>query len=396
MTRLGSMVAVLLLVACESTPAVDAGTDAGADAFVPWTGPGCDPVSGIECDGDWAGQCFPLCTETECCSPQEGTFRCVARGADGACPASNIWVDESKIDENQIAVEWRYFAEDDCSLVEGCVGAAGWRRLLRFGTWTPNTGTADLFLGVPRDDVEQFVYSACHDHYHFEGYAEYELRQSDGTVAATGHKQAFCLLDFYRYPEEDDRGAYYTCENQGIQRGWQDVYEADLDCQWVDVTDVDPGEYTLHIALNTNRALLESSYDDNEADVLVQIPADEPVDVTAACPLYRSGADRDCAWTREAMHACTAGQTVTVGCSAACGRGSCEGDTVLRACEAANDPTCTGRHALASNDDSGCDDEDTCSELTFPCPESGSFVVFTGGYDTDDTESSCTVAVTME
>ncbi|MCB9596819.1 MAG: hypothetical protein H6719_29115 [Sandaracinaceae bacterium] len=394
------LVLALCLIGCDSAPPAvdgggmdaaiaDSGSDAGVDAGPPWSGPGCNPTDGIECDGDWTDRCDPGCAATECCAPVGGSFSCVARTEDGACPAANIWVDADRIAD---AVEWRYFPEDDCAIAEGCVAAPGWRRLLRFSTWTPNTGDADLFLGVPDDSVPYFVYSECHMHYHFNGYAEYELRAGDGSVAATGHKQAFCLLDFYRYPEEDERGVVYDCDNQGIQTGFQDVYGSDLDCQWVDVTDVTPGDYTLHIELNTAHALLESNYDDNSTDVTVTIPEDVVMDVTAPCDRPRTGPDRDCGWTRESMRTCTPGATMTVGCSAACGAGLCTGDTVMRICPT-DDPTeCNARDAIAVNDESGCTDADSCSQTVFTCPDSGSYVVLTGHYDTAFPDSTCTVA----
>lgn len=402
------VLSALLTIACDGG---GGGADAGGmDAALPpdsgppdsgpvWTGPGCSETLGIECDGDWTGQCATPCAASECCSPQEGRFRCVPRGEGGSCPAANIWVDADRIRDSatgqeHTTVQWRFFPEGDCALVEGCVEAPGWRRLLRFGTWTPNTGEADLYLGRPADEPP-FVYSGCHDHYHFNGYAEYELRNGDGSVAAEGHKQAFCLLDFYRYPGTDDTGWHYDCDNQGIQRGWQDVYDENLDCQWVDVTDVTPGEYTLHIALNVDRALLESSYDDNTADITVTIPEDLPVDVTQACASPREGVARDCGWTAGSSYTCTPGSTIDAGCSAACGRGSCTGDTVLRVCDtsalrAAND--CAGRAVLDENDDSGCSRSDVCSNTSFTCPESGQFVVYWGGYESADASATCTIA----
>ena len=411
---------LLLCVGCgdDSAPAdagTDAGTDAspdagfdggfdgGTDASLPDTSTpdamrpdaaieGCDLVSGVECDGDWAGRCAPECGVDECCSPQSGRFECVPRDAEGACPAANIWVDTTRI-EGLTRVEWQFFPDDDCALFEGCVAAPGWRRLLRFATWTPNTGEADLYLGVPDDMAEHFTYSECHGHYHFDSYAEYELRADDGSVVAEGHKQAFCLLDFYRYPgEDDDRGAVYGCDDQGIQRDWQDVYGEALDCQWVDVTDVPAGDYVLHIALNTEHILLESDYTDNEADVTVTIPDDVDIDITTACAGAEEGHRRECGWARQDTYDCTAGEMVTVACSETCGLGSCTGDTILRACEASFDPTCSGRHILASNDDSGCNRRDLCSRIELTCPASGSIVVFTGSYDPTEA-STCNVAV---
>jgi hypothetical protein len=407
--RLVTLALVLSVVGCGDDDGPAGSPDGGMDSAVPdagppdsgppdagppdagaWIGEGCDPATGIECDGHWEGRCTPECDDDACCAPVGGSFRCMPREADDACPAADIWVDEGRALAS-ISVEWRFFPDGDCAMVEGCVSGTGWRRLLLFDTWTPNTGTADMYIGPPEDMPSYFVYSECHDHHHFETYAAYQLRDGAGAVVADGHKQAFCLLDFYRYPGEDDRGAHYDCDDQGIQRGWQDVYGTDLDCQWVDVTDVVPGDYDLEIALNTEHVLLESDYGNNVASIAVTIPEDVDPDVTLDCPGARMDPQRSCGLVREGLHTCTAGEMITVGCSAACGLGSCEGDTVLRACEVAHDPTCTVRRALAWNDDSGCSGDDVCSQIMFTCPADGQYVVFTGGYDTT-VPSTCTVA----
>jgi hypothetical protein len=375
----------------------DAGFDAGAPDGGPVTPEGCNPDGGIECDGDWTGRCMATCGVGECCSPQGGRFECVARDTEGNCPAADIWVDEERINSSSVDVEWQYFEADDCAIVEGCVDAAGWRRLMRFPTWTPNTGGADLFLGRPADMASYFEYSSCHGHYHFNSYAQYELEGADGSVVATGHKQAFCLLDYYQYPGTDGRGAVYNCSNQGIQRDWQDVYGQHLDCQWVDVTDVEPGDYTLRIDVNFDHILNESDYTNNTASVTVTVPPDtEATDVTMACATVTSSADRDCGLTREAVHSCTPGATVSVGCSSVCGLGSCTGDPFIRVCAASDDPGCTGRRAIASNDDSGCGAGactagDCCSRTSFTCPAGGSYVVFYGPYRSSSA-ATCTIA----
>jgi hypothetical protein len=356
------------------------------DAAVP---EGCDPVSGIECDGDWLGRCTPECAATECCSPQDGVFTCAPRDDAGACPAPDLFVDESKVTDNY-AVEWQYFPEGDCAIVEGCVVASGWRRLLRFDTWTPNTGTADMYLGPPSDTIDYFEYSACHAHYHFNTYAEYELRGTAGELAATGHKQAFCLLDFYRYPGTDSSGAVYDCGNQGIARGWQDVYGRDLDCQWVDVTDVPAGDYALRIAINTAHILLESNYENNVVEIPVTIPPDSSSDPTTPCARDGQGVDRDCGFTDGGDFTCTPGATVRLGCATACGVGSCEGDTVLRVCEGSEH--CGSRGALGNNDDSGCREGDVCSQVRFTCPASGAYNVLWGAYRTGES-ATCTLGV---
>ncbi|MCB9595512.1 MAG: hypothetical protein H6719_22520 [Sandaracinaceae bacterium] len=385
----GGMDAAAIDAGAEDAGLVDAGlddaglVDAGPQDASVWVGPGCDPVHGIECDGDWTGRCDPACAATECCSPQYGEFTCVARDADGACPAADIWFDASRI-TGRYDFGWREFESADCAIAESCVDGTGWRRLLRFATWTPNTGTADLYLGNPAEMPELFTFSPCHDHFHFDTYARFELRDLDGAVVAPGHKQATCLLDTVTYPDADIRGALYTCDNQGIQRGWQDVYYETLDCQWVDVTDVPPGDYVLHVEINYEGMLLESDYTNNVADVPITV---RPDDVTSPCPpSIRNGSNRNCGLRREGTFTCTPGARIEVGCSALCGLGECTGDAFLRVCDPARDPGCDTAFALASNDNSYCDMElcglggDCCPRAELDCPASGEIVVFTGSY----------------
>ena len=71
-------------------------------------------------------------------------------------------------------------------------------------------------------------------------------------MIAAGHKQAFCLVDIenWAWPELGNGDPTYTCINQGISVGWLDVYDRFLDCQWIDVTGVPYGDYTLRIEVN--------------------------------------------------------------------------------------------------------------------------------------------------
>jgi hypothetical protein len=309
----------------------------------------------------------------------------------GECPIPDLTV----LPERAAAtarVEWQYFSADHCALVEECVVAEGWRRLLRFDTVTPNIGTGDMRLGAPTDANPSFVYSMCHDHYHFQGYADYRLLAADGTEAGSGHKQAFCLLDSEQYITDDPtvrRSERYTCDNQGIQRGWADNYDASLDCQWIDVTEVEAGDYMLRITINGERALTELDYDNNVAEVMVTIPEDAPdPDPTTACTGTETGAWRNCGFTPEATaRTCTPGEELYVGCGMACGLGTCVDDPVLRVCE--GDGACGARAALASDDDS-CGNY--CPRARITCPASGTFTVLTGNFD-PAVAYTCEVAV---
>jgi len=163
------------------------------------------------------------------------------------------------------------FAADDCAVMEGCVGGAGTRILLRFDTVTANRGSGDLVVGVPPPPGESnavFQWSPCHMHHHVANYASYELIDTTGTVL-TARKQSFCLED----GEQVQPGAPptgYSCLNQGISRGWADVYSRYLPCQWIDVTDLPSGTYTLRIVVNPVHTIPESDYDNNVFTASVQ------------------------------------------------------------------------------------------------------------------------------
>jgi hypothetical protein len=164
---------------------------------------------------------------------------------------------------------------------------------------------------------------------------------------------------------------------------------------------VPPGNYTLRIAINYERAIPELSYDNNTVDVPVTVPGEAmPGDPLLACPSAMMGTGRDCGWSRAgAVRTCTPGLAVEVGCAARCTLGSCTGDSMLRICD--GDVACTSRDAIAANDDfcSGampaactCGTDTLCSYTTFTCPASGRYSVLTGSY-ASGSAYTCTLAV---
>lgn len=191
------------------------------------------------------------------------------------------------IDEDRIATsaltEFKIFTgdEDDCAVVEGCVNEPGERLLLRFDLATPNIGTADMVLGKPKEATGLFEFSPCHGHYHFSGYALYELFDEFGNPVVDGRKQAFCLEDSEPIDPNDPKAgkAKYWCGHQGISAGWLDVYTRDLDCQWLDITDVPAGLYELRVTVNPDRDLTEANYDNNEASIFLTLDDEGVIDV---------------------------------------------------------------------------------------------------------------------
>ncbi|GEM_PF-6956326 len=180
----------------------------------------------------------------------------------------DLTIDAQRL-QSSVIIRTKVFKPGDCAVFEGCVGGSGKRKLLRFDVATPNIGDADLFLGSPVNNP-LFSFSQCHRHYHFNGYANYELLNAAGTNVLTGHKQAFCLMDYSRY-DPSAGPAQYTCSYQGISAGWQDVYGSYLDCQWLDITGIAKGDYLLQVTINPDRILTESNYVNNVAAVPVSI-----------------------------------------------------------------------------------------------------------------------------
>lgn len=141
---------------------------------------------------------------------------------------------------------YRYFEPSNCALVEGCVGAPGWRRLVTFDSYDHNQGAqpihigeVDYFvagLGSELIDHNAYEYSACHDHYHFKYYGNFTYGASGSEL----NKNGFCLESTGRISNNELSPLHqdYDCELQGVAPGWGDLYAAGLPCNWVDVTDV--------------------------------------------------------------------------------------------------------------------------------------------------------------
>lgn len=159
---------------------------------------------------------------------------------------------------------------DQCLFNEGCVTGDGRRRVVRFGTRSANVGTADVVVGEPVAGNPLWEFDACHEHFHFEGYARYDLVDaSSGEVLPIGNKNGFCLRDLDNW--SNPSCATYDCDYQGISVGCADVYTPDLDCQWVDITDVAPGRYELVVTVNTERSIRELSFENNSARVTIEV-----------------------------------------------------------------------------------------------------------------------------
>jgi hypothetical protein len=158
---------------------------------------------------------------------------------------------------------------------------------------------------VPDVGRMRYVYSEDHDHWHYLGFDHYELRKAGNyKLFAPDQKTGFCLGDRYdtdttsQLPGEPAQ-AYYTgyCGRthtellslvEGISVGYGDVYFANLEGQFVDVTGVPAGEYYLVHRANADRELLESDYSNDAASLLVQLSWPDGTSAAPSLKVLRS------------------------------------------------------------------------------------------------------------
>jgi len=283
-------------------------------------------------------------------------------------------VTEDMVDQHRIF--YRYFETGSCDLAEGTIAKLGWRRLLAFSATVRNDGTLPIHIGDPFDSSNPwvksnvFVFSQCHQHYHFSHYGNF------GYNGAPGSKRAFCLEDTNRFHNDEMTpltAIHQTCGYQGIGAGWGDEYEFGIPGQWVDITDVDSTQpHALTFDSNPDQFLCEGQTLDannNPVDPLdlpdiafdptsfiaenrlpqsrirCQFPSSWQLNnhgetqisspggsfVTDPCTRGQIGPLRDCGFQAapSGLLSCTPGSTVKLSCKVASGGGP----QVVRACE---------------------------------------------------------------
>jgi len=183
----------------------------------------------------------------------------------------------------------------------GLKGGGEAKLLLRFNGYIHNVGPGALdFRGSRKSAAEpmkafQRVYSSDgsfkeepssaelvyvsadgHQHWHLQRVARYSLwNAARSAEVAPAQKVGFCLDDSEHVepavgPSEavysDATGREFCRQHQpeatslfeGVSRGWRDLYKSNLAFQWVDASEVLPGEYWLREDVNTTGVVKEA------------------------------------------------------------------------------------------------------------------------------------------
>lgn len=231
-------------------------------------------LSGVQCHGDEASL-------SHCLHDQMGDVSCPGKSENIAGVVCTSVMADLVIDHLEIMrtahLEDRQLYFLQCAMEENCLASAAYklqtdnsvnwhletRRLLRFTARILNAGTADFRPMIPKHLWE---FHQCHMHYHsMEVFATFDVMNSKGVKVAEGHKASFCLEDNQCMPGVKP---FYACANfgdQGISVNCSDIYRHNIDCQWVDISELNPGMYTFKVSINPEFKVAEMTYDNNAA-----------------------------------------------------------------------------------------------------------------------------------
>ncbi|MDQ4145924.1 MAG: lysyl oxidase family protein [Actinomycetota bacterium] len=131
--------------------------------------------------------------------------------------------------------------------------------------------------------VGEFVFHASHNHWHFEGFANYSLvnENADGSIGnnvrRSSQKTTFCVIDTDKVNanlEHSGSQTYTSCGQNditGLTVGWGDKYAYNLSGQSIDITNLPDGRYWLVSSADFQDRIHETNNSNNWAAVKIKI-----------------------------------------------------------------------------------------------------------------------------
>jgi hypothetical protein len=380
-----NLVAVACLLSGLGAGCREAGRPSARDAKEP-SGP--DSASGVPMDasafvggvpGAWEGP-RALCRRDRDCPASE---RCCSSGLVGVC-ASLEASRECPAPDLTLAFpadfsprfEYALFDESDC-LLQKCVGGQGPRRLLRFPLDVVNRGAGPIILAL--SDAPGVRRVACDGSLFLDDFLRYEIIDAELARRASGVGDVAFSCQPGAMAESSSP---FDCDVIGLEAHSYRSYSSDADCQWVDVTTLPPGQYTLRVSVNADWRLTEQDFGNNVLERTVVIPEADPL---APCQEevpeeLGFGENIECGWEmmpRQTGVACAPGELVSLECT------FCAGAYLPRVCPGFEACSAAGavRYSTLREipqpcaDEHRCDGSGQCTTFPFVCPASGRYTL---------------------
>jgi hypothetical protein len=151
-------------------------------------------------------------------------------------------------------------------------------------------------------DYRMYFAGDGHNHWHVRDLETYELQNTAATIKRTGEKHGFCFFDNYAfdltlpgapqsavYPKSGCGKATATAVTTGVSIGWGDKYAYKLPDQYIDITNLPSGQYTLTATADAQNGFTERCEGNNTTTTVLQITGQSVSVVTqgtssARCP----------------------------------------------------------------------------------------------------------------
>uniref|UniRef100_A0A3B3BSH6 Lysyl oxidase homolog n=1 Tax=Oryzias melastigma TaxID=30732 RepID=A0A3B3BSH6_ORYME len=214
-------------------------------------------LSGVRCTGEEMSLSQCQHHKTVSCQKSAAKF---AAGVICSETASDLVLNAPLVQET-VYIEDRPLHMLYCAAEEDCLSKSaakanwpyGHRRLLRFSSEIRNIGRADF---KPKAGRHSWVW-------HILKMTDHLLPGGHRLEVVVGGCASYIFHDGLIGPGVSKR---YECANfgdQGITVGCWDLYRHDIDCQWIDITDVKPGNYIFQVVINPNYEVAESDFSNN-------------------------------------------------------------------------------------------------------------------------------------
>ena len=160
---------------------------------------------------------------------------------------------------------------NEAEVADGCA-KVGVRRMLAVDFDVQNRGKEDLVLG--EDYLSPWhAYSTAEMWYRFIGFWRMEMFDTNSKlVAAIEPPMIPSFSGTRRWNPQASEIKRFNFDRQGLRGGWTQKVQSFWSCQFIDITDIAPGDYTVTITVDPWNRVPESNEDNNTVSFPVAVP----------------------------------------------------------------------------------------------------------------------------